>query len=317
MYTKLANSILTSTVWMESDQTRIVWLTLLAMCDKNGEVQASIPGLANVARVGVEDCEKAMKLFLSPDPYSRTKTDQGRRIEEIDGGWMVLNHEKYRDLASDSDTKKKAAERQRRYRERQKRNGENVTSNAQTVTGRDKSHQISHTDTDTDNNKGSAASEVVIPKKLDDHECRQAAENWFSYLDKKGLEDKSPRSNDIALEAWWRQMSRLGRDGFLEAVEQSMAAGRWNVELKTPSPGRNSKSKPDESAEWIKCLNAARSYPTDYETRLQILGTELFEALKRTGTARVSNANDFELKTLSASFSEHLKDVRSGTKVSN
>lgn len=164
MYTKLANSILTSTVWMESNETRIVWLTLLAMADKNGEVQASIPGLANVARVSVEDTEKAIEVFLQPDHYSRTKTDEGRRVEEIDGGWMLLNHEKYRDLASDSDTKRKASERQRRYRDRQKRNAETVTGDAKTVTryektvtgdaknvnSRYKSRAISHTDTDTE-----------------------------------------------------------------------------------------------------------------------------------------------------------------------
>jgi hypothetical protein len=51
--------------------------------------------------------------------------------------------------------------------------------------------------------------------------------------------------------------------------------------------------------------------------RLRILGHELFEALKRTGTARVANAGEFELKTLSASFMEHLKDIRNGTPVSN
>lgn len=142
MYTKLANSILTSTIWMESDQTRIVWLTLLAMADKNGEVQASIPGLANVARVPVEACRKAIEIFQQPDPDSRTKVDDGRRIEEIRGGWHILNHSYYRDLGSDEDRKKKAAERQRRYRERHKRN-------AKSVTACDKSPQFSHTDTDT------------------------------------------------------------------------------------------------------------------------------------------------------------------------
>lgn len=107
---------------MEDDHTRIVWLTLLAMSDKNGEIQASIPGLANIARVPVESCDAAITKFLSPDPYSRTKDDEGRRIEEIQGGWVLLNHGSYRDLASDTDRKAKHAERQARYRDRQKRN---------------------------------------------------------------------------------------------------------------------------------------------------------------------------------------------------
>jgi len=147
---------------MESDRVRIVWLTLLAMCDKNGEVQASIPGLANVARVPVEDCEHAISLFMSPDPYSRTKTDEGRRIEEIDGGWYVINHEKYRGLASDREAKQKAAERQKRYRERQQRNAKNVTRDAKSVTGRHMSRHFPYTDTDTEADTEEQQSIVAI-----------------------------------------------------------------------------------------------------------------------------------------------------------
>ena len=33
---------------------------------------------------------------MSPDPDSRTKDHGGRRIEEIDGGWRLLNHAKYK-----------------------------------------------------------------------------------------------------------------------------------------------------------------------------------------------------------------------------
>ncbi len=117
-YTKLAQSILTSTVWMEDDHTRLVWLTLLALADRNGEVQASVPGLANLARVPVPSCRVAIDAFLSPDPDSRTKDDGGRRLEEIDGGWVLVNHAKYRALASDEDRKLKAAIRQQRARDK-------------------------------------------------------------------------------------------------------------------------------------------------------------------------------------------------------
>lgn len=121
-YTKLFNSIITSTIWTESDQTRIVWITLLACADRHGEVQASIPGLARIAGVAVEDCRTAIHKFLSPDPDSRTKDDEGRRIEEIDGGWLLINHQKYREMASGEDRKVQAVIRQRRFREKQSRN---------------------------------------------------------------------------------------------------------------------------------------------------------------------------------------------------
>jgi len=121
-YTKLFNSIVTSTIWMESDQARIVWITMLAIADKNGEVQASIPGLARVAGVSVEDCRTAMAKFLSPDLDSRTKDDEGRRIEEIEGGWSLLNYRKYREMASKEDSQAAEAKRKARYRAKLARN---------------------------------------------------------------------------------------------------------------------------------------------------------------------------------------------------
>lgn len=100
-WTKLFSGILQSTVWQEPMPTKIVWITMLALKDSEGRVEASIPGLAHVAGVALEECEKALERFLSPDPYSRSKEHEGRRIREIEGGWQVLNHFKYRDEKSD------------------------------------------------------------------------------------------------------------------------------------------------------------------------------------------------------------------------
>lgn len=122
-FTKLFSSIITSTIWMEKTDTRIVWITMLALADKNGEVQGSVPGLARMAGVSVDACREALNSFLGPDPDSRTKDDEGRRIEEIDGGWFLLNHAKYRKMASKEEQIEKATARTRRYREAKARNG--------------------------------------------------------------------------------------------------------------------------------------------------------------------------------------------------
>jgi len=132
-YTKLFNSIITSTIWTEDDKTRIVWITMLALADKNGEVQASIPGLARVAGVSIADAEIAIGKFLSPDEYSRTPDDEGRRIEAIDGGWYLLNHAKYREMASRDEQREAEADRKRRYRDQKERNVKNVPEMSQNV----------------------------------------------------------------------------------------------------------------------------------------------------------------------------------------
>lgn len=132
-YTKLFGSILDSSLWVnETKETRLVWITLLAMSDRHGEVSASIPGLAARAKVSIPEVETALAAFTAPDPYSRTKDFEGRRIEAIDGGWVLLNHAKYRAEMSEDDIRIKAAERQKRYRERRK---SNVTVTLRNVTG--------------------------------------------------------------------------------------------------------------------------------------------------------------------------------------
>jgi hypothetical protein len=96
-FVKLYGSITESTVWGECMATRIVWITMLAASDENGKISASVPGLAHLARVSIEEVESALACFMSPDPYSRTKDHEGRRIAEVDGGWLLLNHAKYRE----------------------------------------------------------------------------------------------------------------------------------------------------------------------------------------------------------------------------
>ena len=117
-YTKLFSSLLDSTIWMESNHVRLVWVTLMAMADKRGIVSASVPGLAQRARVSLAECEEALGKFLAPDPYSRTKDHEGRRIAEVDGGWLLLNHRKYRDMLRADLKRETDTSRQRRKRER-------------------------------------------------------------------------------------------------------------------------------------------------------------------------------------------------------
>lgn len=120
-FTKLFSSITESTVWCEPDRVRLTWICMLAMADRYGRVWGSIPGIANRARVPLEDAEDAINRFLSPDKYSRTPEHDGRRIEPIDGGWRLLNYAKYRETLDEEsvrESKRKSAN-ERRARERE------------------------------------------------------------------------------------------------------------------------------------------------------------------------------------------------------
>lgn len=130
-YVKLFSSIVHSTIWDEEPAISKLWVTMLAISDQHGEVAVPIPGLARLARISVETCESGLAKFQQPDKYSWTKDNEGRRIEEIDGGWRLLNYAKYRQMISESDKKEKAAVRQQRFRERHKTDAKsNAFSNA-------------------------------------------------------------------------------------------------------------------------------------------------------------------------------------------
>ena len=127
-YTKLFGSILDSSVWREPPLTRLVWLTLLAMADRDGIVEASVVGIADRARVSEEATQEALACFLDVDPRSKNPANDGRRIERVPEGYRLLNYEFYRAKMSAEEMRAKNADRQRRYRERQASVTGDVTS---------------------------------------------------------------------------------------------------------------------------------------------------------------------------------------------
>lgn len=86
------------------------------MANRNGIVEAALPGLAARARVSIPQCEAALSTFLSPDKYSRSTEHEGRRIELVPGGWHILNHAKYRAKLSQEERRIYKAAKQAEYR---------------------------------------------------------------------------------------------------------------------------------------------------------------------------------------------------------
>jgi hypothetical protein len=117
-FTKLFSTITSSTIWAEDSDTRIVWVTMLAMANKDGYVGASVPGLAHAARVSVEAAQAALDKFLAPDKYSRSQEHEGRRIAEADRGWVLLNYSKFRDLRNKENKRAQSRDSMRRMRDK-------------------------------------------------------------------------------------------------------------------------------------------------------------------------------------------------------
>ena len=147
-FTKLFNTIVTSTIWQENDKTRIVWITMLAIADADGIVSASVPGLASVANVDVDSARAAVVTLTSPDPDSRTKDFEGRRIEPIDGGWRILNYLKYRRMLNE--------EERREYKARWIAEKRRQTSTPSRQSRRKSTHAEAEAEAEADKKKESA-----------------------------------------------------------------------------------------------------------------------------------------------------------------
>jgi len=146
-YNKLDGGITESTIWYAPDPVRITWITMLAMCDQHGYVGASVPGLAGRARVSVEDCLTALACFMAPDEFSRTKDHEGRRIVEADGGWVLLNHAKYRAKQSEEDRRERARVAMADMRANRRQQKLTVSSGEELLA------ELAHADADTDTSK--------------------------------------------------------------------------------------------------------------------------------------------------------------------
>jgi hypothetical protein len=125
VYNKLFTKILDSSIWLESTPSRIVWVTLLAAMDQDGYAHFSAIGnLAARARVTEEEAQAAVECFLAPDKTSGDEEFEGRRIERVPGGFIVLNAVKYRELVTSAVIRERTRLRVQKYRSGKSGNGD-------------------------------------------------------------------------------------------------------------------------------------------------------------------------------------------------
>ena len=116
-YTPLDSDLLTSTLLKEGPVVLSAFVLILASRDRFGETSIQPATVASLLRISDEEAEEAFRVLSEPDPKSRNRDEDGRRIVPIgDGRWMIVSNEKYQYRAS----KAAATERQRKHREKVK-----------------------------------------------------------------------------------------------------------------------------------------------------------------------------------------------------
>jgi hypothetical protein len=101
-YTPIYDHMLSGTLYGRWPHTGI-WACLLSRASREGVIDEVPASLAAAIGVPVDLLLQCIHDFMQPDPGSRTKDHEGRRLELLDPnrdwGWRILNHGKYREKA--------------------------------------------------------------------------------------------------------------------------------------------------------------------------------------------------------------------------
>jgi hypothetical protein len=232
-YTKLFHSINTSTIWRAPHPTRILWITMLTLTSKTGTVEGSVPGLADIARITLDECVAALTELSAPDEWSRTTAHEGRRIAAIPGGWAILNFEDYRNRTGVEDVREYNRIKQAEYR---KRKASKVSPHVEdNVSGDPIQIQIADTKVRTD---------VPSPAAPTTPDAFSAF--WSAYPKKTG--------KAAALKVWRRlrpseslgaaivaavataEQSRQWTQGYIPNPSRWLNEGRWDDEVEVAHP---------------------------------------------------------------------------------
>lgn len=149
-YFPLDRDILSSSVWAQGTPEQVkVWFYLLVEANpRTGSVEDADPAIALRCGLPLDVTVAALEWLASPDPYSRTKDYDGRRIARLPGGgFLVLNYLRHQG-------KDHSTPRVRSWRERQAAKRNETVKRVSTVTGTTEKE----TDKDTDNNNGRSLS---------------------------------------------------------------------------------------------------------------------------------------------------------------
>lgn len=157
-----------------SVSSRWTFLFMLSQADAHGRFRcATIGALARAAAITVPQARLAIKELSSPDPHSTTKTEEGRRILPIPGGWQIVNYSRYRDFRTEQQAQ--ALARKRRQRERQA-NQEAARNTGQ----RDMSRDVTAGHVQTSEGRSSSSATGGRRGDAPSSWSREACDDWMS-----------------------------------------------------------------------------------------------------------------------------------------
>lgn len=255
-YSKLHSSIVNSSLWTEPDPVRIIFITLLAMCDQDGVVFGTIGGLSRLANIDPDDIETSWATLMSPDTDSsdaiRAPENEGRRIERVSGGFRLLNFAYYRGLRNDDDRRDQNREAQARFRSKQSKPASSKVSRDKPLKAHTEAEAEAEADTKAKKEEKERVARFIPPTldqvlkigseiELSEIECKKL----HSFYESKGwlVGKQRMKSLKAAMNGWkLRSIQPEGEKSQLQNLENEL----WEVE------GRMFEKTGDELSQSIK-----------------------------------------------------------------
>lgn len=115
-YAPIFEEIVDSSIWCEPDLVVKVFLTMLAKKRRDGVVYGTAFNIAQWAKKTEAEVIEALKVLASPDKKRlEPQAFDGRRIEKVEGGWLMLNAEKYQRRMMELNKRQNHAAAQAKY----------------------------------------------------------------------------------------------------------------------------------------------------------------------------------------------------------
>src|SRR5258708_40136248 len=106
MYAKVFVQIFDSSI-ADDYRLRQFFVDLLVLCEIDGVVDMTHEAIAGRTRIPLEDVYRMISELEKPDPKSRTRSKEGRRLVRISParkwGWRIVNYLSYRGIKDENE----------------------------------------------------------------------------------------------------------------------------------------------------------------------------------------------------------------------
>lgn len=126
IYTPVFSKIVDSSLWSEPDFVVKIFITMLAKKDADMVVRGNAYNIANWSKKTEQEVLQALEILSSPDTRRlEPQPHEGRRIQRVEDGWLILNGQHYQNLMRKVHRNAYQAEKQREYRSKKSKKEDN------------------------------------------------------------------------------------------------------------------------------------------------------------------------------------------------